>query len=101
MAIIFLRTATEHGPRTIVFVATDEAARLLSETTNFDDIAILSERPAYASIAQIVAHRTQELDRELARIKRRNDRRRKDQSNVTKLFPEGKTNAANRSNSKR
>lgn len=90
MAIIFLRTETENGPRTIVFVASDEDARLLSDTAKFDAIAILPPRPAYASVAQIVAQRAQELDREISRIDRRNARRiqkRPDLFNVTRIYP--------------
>lgn len=91
MAIVFLRAPTEFGPRTIVFVATSDAAALLSETAAFDEISILPDRPAYTSVAQIVAQREMELDKEIARIKRRDARRANKRpdlfNNVTRLYP--------------
>lgn len=106
MSLVFLRTKTDNGPRTIVFSAGEDQARLLADTAIFDEIAILPSRPAYASVAQIVAQRTQELDRELAIIKRRNARRAAKRpdlfSNVTKLFPaKGKKHDTGRSLRKR
>jgi len=77
MSTVFLRTTTESGPRTIVFSASEGDARLLAErlvldfSTDVPPIVILPERPARASVAQIIVHRVKALDRELASIKRR------------------------------
>lgn len=90
MSIIFMRAITDYGPRTIVFAAGESQARLLAETATYDAITILPPRPAYASVAQIVAMRTKLLDAELARIKRRKERRaatRPDASNITRIYP--------------
>lgn len=103
MSIVFLRTATDHGPRTIVFSASESDARLLSERMMMDantevaPMMTLPDRGPYSSVAQIVAHRTKELDREIARLSWRNARRDKtDLFNVTKLFPRGKKNDGRR-----
>lgn len=94
MAIVFLLTKTDMGPRTIVFVASENDARLLSDTAKFEAMAILPDRPAYASVAQIVAHRAKELDREIRKAKR-------DLFNVTRLFPKGESHDTGRSLRKR
>lgn len=63
MSIVFLRTITDHGPRTIVFTANDADARLLSarlvldRETDVPAMMILPDRPAYSSVAQILAQR--------------------------------------------
>lgn len=90
MSIIFMRAITDSGPRTIVFAAGEAQARLWAETATYDAITILPPRPAYASVAQIVAMRTKLLDAELARIKRRKERRAAsspDASNITRIYP--------------
>lgn len=66
MSIVFLRTITDHGPRTIVFTTNDADARLLSarlvldRETDVPAMMILPDRPAYSSVAQIVAQRKQD-----------------------------------------
>jgi len=93
MNLIFARTKTDKGPRTIVLTTIDGHA--LSESFALDDTAIwdgklvpammvLPERPAYASVAQIVAARAAALDKEIRAIERR-AKRRKMPDNVTKL----------------
>lgn len=93
MNIVFARTKTDKGPRTIVLTTPDGHA--LSESFALDDTAVwddklvpamvvLPERPAYSSVAQIVALRDAELEKELKAIERRN-KRRKAPDNVTRL----------------
>lgn len=66
VSIVFLRTATDHGPRTIVFTTNNSDARLLSarlvldKETDVPAMVILPDRPAYASVAQILAQRKQD-----------------------------------------
>lgn len=63
MSIVFLRTNTAHGPRTVVFTASNTDARLLADRlvldreTDVPSMMILPDRPAYSSVAQILAQR--------------------------------------------
>lgn len=84
MSIVFLRTSTAAGPRTIVFVATENDARLFSEAFPLEEFMLLPDRGPYAPIATLVRERDKMLNWEIARNARRRARELA-QSNVTKL----------------